>query len=268
MRELAAAGLLLLALTVAALTPAAWPGDWGSGALASGSPPPTGRATMTSPPRAASPQTDTSGPRDFALPATCRILAASAQQDGKGATWTVHCGSARANLDASVAAIRQGWIHLEGPPIGVGLQSFSKGPLTMQVAYRLDGPGFSDPFQLVQYWRPFAANAEGPLARNAYLRAPAGIVLPSPCLWREAPAGFTSDGAYKLPFACPSLPAAEIRGRFHEALLGQGWRVEYGGFGFMNYAKADFRIDVFFANENAEPSDTPWIVESLCCLDP
>jgi hypothetical protein len=48
----------------------------------------------------------------------------------------------------------------------------------------------------------------------------------------------------------------------------QGWRIDNGGFGFLTYAKNDLRLNATFANEKAEPSDTPWVVESLCCFAP
>ncbi|OLE97981.1 MAG: hypothetical protein AUG75_01840 [Cyanobacteria bacterium 13_1_20CM_4_61_6] len=78
--------------------------------------------------------------------------------------------------------------------------------------------------------------------------------------------GFTSDGAYELAFACQTLPAAEIRGAFHRMLLAQGWRAENGGFGFTNYAKGDLRLMANFVNGMAGQSETPWVVESICCF--
>jgi len=139
----------------------------------------------------------------------------------------------------------------------------------MQLAYRLDGPAYSDAVIVVQYSRPFAQGGDtSDLPPLAYLRIPTGLELPDGCVWRDAPAGFTSDGAYKIAFACEVLPATEIRGAFHRSLLAQGWRAENGGFGFMNYAKDDLRLVANFVNEKAEPSETPWVVESLCCFGP
>jgi hypothetical protein len=142
-----------------------------------------------------------------------------------------------------------------------------KGNLSMQLAYRLDGPAYSDPIVLVQYSRPFAQGGDtSDLPPLAYLRVPTGFDLPAGCVWKEGPVGFTSDGAYELAFACQSLPAAEIRGAFHRMLLAQGWRAENGGFGFTNYAKGDLRLTANFVNGMAEPSETPWVVESICCF--
>lgn len=168
MRELAAAALLLLALVVGALAPKLWP-DETSGALASGRPTASGPlATVAStalsapkpvPTSQALPSPDspfpvTDRPLELALPAACQIQRWGRHGDDRGATWTVQCGSAEANLAVAVAALRQGWSRMDGPPIGVGMQVYMKGTLSMQLAYRLDGPAFSAPFQLVQYSRP------------------------------------------------------------------------------------------------------------------
>jgi hypothetical protein len=48
----------------------------------------------------------------------------------------------------------------------------------------------------------------------------------------------------------------------------QGWRTENGGFGFLTYAKDALRLTATFANEKAEATETPWVVESLCCFAP
>jgi hypothetical protein len=210
----------------------------------------------------------TDRPVELVLPAACRILTHTRHGDGLGAAWTVQCGSAMANLSVTVAAMRQGWSHMQGPPLGVGLQTYAKGSLSMQLAYRLDGPAYSDPFVLVQYSRPFATGGESPASRLAYLRVPTGFDLPAGCTWGQAPAGFTSDGAYKLPFACPGIEPDEIQAAFTRALQRQGWRVENGGFGFLDYARDDLRLTVTFANDRAEPSATPWVVEALCCFQP
>ena len=103
---------------------------------------------------------------------------------------------------------------------------------------------------------------------NAYVRVPTGFELPVGCVWKDAPAGFTSDGAYKIPFACPLIRADQIHGTYTRAMQSQGWRTENGGFGFLTYAKNDLRLTATFANEKAEPSETPWVVESLCCFAP
>jgi hypothetical protein len=168
-----------------------------------------------------------------------------------------------------VIATKQGWSHVAGPPIGVGMQTYVKGTLSMQLAYRLDGPAYSDPIVLVQYSRLFAQGGDtSDLPPLAYLRVPTGFDLPAGCVWREGPVGFTSDGAYELAFTCQTLPAAEIRGAFHRTLLAQGWRAENGGFGFTNYAKDDLRLTAMFANSNAEPSERPWVFEAICCFGP
>jgi hypothetical protein len=217
-------------------------------------------------PAAYTPRSITDPPRELILPDGCRILAASAHQDDLGATWTVQCGSARANLSVVVAALKQGWTHLAGPPIGVGLQNYEKGKLTMQLAYRLDGPAYSDSFQLVQYWRPYSAGGPGAANPLAYLRVPTGFQLLTGCEWREAPAGFTEDGAYKLPFACPGLKPDQIQAAFTRALEAQGWHIDNRGFGFQSYAKDDLRLTAGFASSETERSRTPWVVEALCCF--
>jgi len=210
----------------------------------------------------------TDRPLELALPG-CAISPQGRHADGGGAVWTVQCGSVRANLAVSVAAVRQGWSHIAGPPIGVGMQTYAKGKLSMQLAYRLDGPAYSDPIVLVQYSRPFAQGADtSPPNLTAYLRVPTGFELPTGCVWKDGPVGFTNDGAYELGFVCAGLPAPEIRGAFHRALLAQGWRADNGGFGFINYARDDMRLTVNFVNEKAEASDSPWVVESLCCFAP
>ena len=227
-------------------------------------PKPTVPATQTPRPY---PMTDR--PVDLILPSDCHIERSLRHDDGLGAAFTVQCGSAEANLSVSVAAMKQGWTHMGGPPIGVGIQTYLKGALSMQIAYRLDGPAYSAPFQLVQYSRPFAQDGEpSPPNPNAYVRVPTGFELPAGCVWREPPAGFTSDGAYKIPFACPTSAAPQIQAAFTRALQAQGWRIENGGFGFLSYAKDNLRLTAAFANEKAEPSETPWVVESLCCFGP
>jgi hypothetical protein len=205
-------------------------------------------------------------PLELALPG-CEISPQQRHADGQGAVWTVQCGSARANLAISVAATRQGWSHIAGPPIGVGIQTYGKGKLSMQLAYRLDEPAYSDPVIVVQYSRPFAqGGATSDLPPLAYLRVPTGFDLPTDCEWAANPVGFTSDGAYEMAFSCRGLPTAEIRAAFHRTLLAQGWRAENGGFGFTNYAKDDLRLVANFVNGMAEASETPWVVESLCCF--
>ena len=228
-------------------------------------PKPAPKATLTPPsPVATFPTTDR--PLELALPG-CEISPQQRHADGQGAVWTVQCGSARANLAISVAATRQGWSHIQGPPIGVGMQTYAKGRLSMQLAYRLDGPAYSDPVIVVQYSRPFAQGGDtSDLPPLAYLRVPTGFDLPTDCEWSANPVGFTSDGAYEMAFLCKGLPAAEIRGAFHRTLLAQGWRAENGGFGFTNYAKDDLRLVANFVNGMAEASETPWVVESVCCF--
>jgi hypothetical protein len=227
-------------------------------------PPPKATLTPQSPAASTFPIADR--PLELELP-DCEISPQGRHADGLGAVWTVQCGSARANLAVSVAATRQGWSHIAGPPIGVGIQTYAKGKLSMQLAYRLDGPAYSDPVIVVQYSRPFAQGGDtSDLPPLAYLRVPTGFDVPAGCVWKEGPVGFTSDGAYELAFACVGLPAAEIRGAFHRALLAQGWRAENGGFGFTNYAKDDLRLTAVFADSNAGPSETPWVVEAICCF--
>lgn len=287
MRELAVACLLLLALVVGALAPTLWVEQPRSEALASSTPSvqatrhaSDGVALVVTPkpvpkptanfaqghPAATFPTTDR--PLDLVLPAACRILTQTRHSDGFGAVWTVQCGSATANLSVAVAAMRQGWSHMQGPPIGVGMQTYAKGTLSMQLAYRLDGPAYSDPFVLVQYSRPFAAGGESPASPLAYLRAPTGFDLPAGCAWGQAPAGFTNDGAYRLPFSCTGIQPDQIQAAFTGAMESQGWRIDNGGFGFLNYTKDDLRLTAIFANEKAEPSETPWVVEALCCFRP
>jgi len=267
MREVVAAVVVLIALAIVALAPRVWPTEQAGGALASGRPTPAATASVA--PAAESAFPLSGRPVEIALPGTCQVEGSSRHNDGLGMSFTVQCGSARANLGVAVAAMKQGWSHVDGPPIGVGLQTYVKGTYSMQIAYRLDGPGFSAPFQLVQYVRPFAQGAViAPANPNAYVRVPAGFELPIGCAWGDAPAGFTTDGAYKIPFACAGIAAAEIQPAFTRAMQSQGWRIDNGGFGFLTYAKNDLRLNATFANEKAEPSDTPWVVESLCCFAP
>ena len=148
------------------------------------------------------------------------------------------------------------------------MQTYGKGSLSMQLAYRLDGPAYSDPFVLVQYSRPFASGGASAASPLAYLRVPTGFDLPVSCGWGPAPAGFTNDGAYKLPFTCSGIQPNQIQDAFTRAMQSQGWRVDNGGFGFVSYAKGELRLTATFANEKAEPSDSPWVVEALCCFDP
>jgi len=231
-------------------------------------PKPAPKATMTPPPSPATTFPPTDRPLEIALPG-CEISPQGRHADGFGAVWTVQCGSVRANLAVSVAATKQGWSHLAGPPIGVGMQTYVKGNLSMQLAYRLDGPAYSDPVIVVQYSRPFAQSGDtSDLPPLAYLRVPTGFDLPTDCEWAANPVGFTSDGAYEMAFSCQGLPAAEIRGAFHRTLLAQSWRAENGGFGFTNYAKDDLRLVANFVNGKAEASETPWVVESVCCFGP
>jgi hypothetical protein len=228
--------------------------------------PGTRSQTASVPPASTFPITDR--PLELVLPAACRILTQMRHDDGFGAVWTVQCGSAMANLFVALAAMRQGWSHMQGPPIGVGMQTYEKGTLSMQLAYRLDGPAYSDPFVLVQYSRPFASGGPSPASPMAYLRVPTGFDLPAGCAWGKAPAGFTDDGAYKLPFACTGIRPDQIQSAFTRALQSQGWRIDNGGFGFLSYAKDDLRLTAAFANGKAEPSETPWVVEALCCFQP
>jgi hypothetical protein len=230
-------------------------------------PKPTLAATRSPEPPLPFPATDR--PVDLTLPSPCQVQISSRHADGLGASWTLQCGSATANLGVAAAAMKQGWNHVAGPPIGVGLQTYVKGTLSMQIAYRLDGPAYSDPFQIVQYSRQIAQGVElSPPDPNAYVRVPTGFDLPKDCAWKDAPAGFTSDGAYKIAFVCAGIKADQIQLTFTRALLSQGWRIDNGGFGFLTYAKDDLRLTATFANEKAEPSETPWVVESLCCFGP
>jgi hypothetical protein len=98
------------------------------------------------------PRTDR--PVELTLPSACAIDSARRHDDDLGMTWRVQCGSATANLTVAPAAIDQGWQLFSGnPPIGVGLQNYSKNDLWMQIAYRLDGPAFADAFVIVQSLR-------------------------------------------------------------------------------------------------------------------
>jgi len=267
MRELAAAVVVLIALAIVALAPRVWPDEPAAGALASGKPTPATTIGATPTAVRAFPLSDR--PIEITLPGTCQVERSTRHDDGLGMSFTVQCGSAEANLGVAVAVMKQGWSHVDGPPIGVGLQTYVRGTYSMQIAYRLDEPGFSAPFQLVQYARPFAQGALiAPPNPNAYLRVPTGFELPTGCVWRNAPAGFTSDGAYKIPFACPLIKADQIQTNFTRAMQSQGWRIDNGGFGFLTYARDNLRLNATFANEKAEPSETPWVVESLCCFAP
>jgi hypothetical protein len=237
-------------------------------ALGGPTPKPAPKATPTlkavPSPDSAFPITDR--PLELALPAGCQVLRETRHVDGFGATWTVQCGSATANLEVASAAMRQGWTRMQGPPIGVGMQVYSKGTLSMQLAYRLDGPAFADPFQVVQYSRPFAAGGPAPADPLAYLRVPTGFVLPTGCAWGDAPAGFTDAGAYKLPFTCPGMPSHEIQPSFTRAIESQGWRIEKAGSGVLSYAKDDLRLTVTFGDALGQPSPNPWVIEALCCF--
>ena len=103
------------------------------------------------------PQTDR--PLELRLPSTCATLTAGRHSDDLGMTWRVQCGSATANREVAPAAMTQGWKLSDGnPPIGVGIQNYSKNGLWMQIAYRLDGPAFADPFVIVQTLRPGIGN--------------------------------------------------------------------------------------------------------------
>jgi hypothetical protein len=157
MREIAAAGFLLLALVIGALAPQIWAEDPQGAALASGRPsasatPKQSPAAPKSPLVPIFPQTDR--PVELTLRQVCAIETASLHNDDLGMTWRVQCGSATANREVAPAAIAQGWRLSEGnPPIGVGIQNYSKSGLWMQIAYRLDGPAFADPFVIVQALR-------------------------------------------------------------------------------------------------------------------
>ena len=227
---------------------------------------PAAKPTQPTTPNPAFVFPSTDRPLQLALPTECRLLEMRRHTDEQGAFWLVQCGSAKANLSVAVTAMRQGWAHLSGPPLGVGLQNYAKGTLTMTLAYRLDGPAYADDFSLVQYSRPYSAGGPAPASPFAYLREPTGFDLPTGCGWRESPAGFTSDGAYKLAFSCPDLRPAEIQPTFNRTLQAQGWHVDNGGFGFLTYAKDDLRLTATFADEKAEPSQTPWVVEAFCCF--
>ena len=208
-------------------------------------------------------------PRDLVLPTGCHILGASAHQDSLGATWTVQCGSAQANLSVALAAMKQGWAHLGGPPIGVGMQAYEKGNVTMQLAYRLDGPAYADSFQLVQYWRPFSAGGPASPSPLAYLRVPTGFDLPAGCVWRDAPAGFTPDGAYKLPFECPGVAPDQVEGLFTRAITSQGWHEVTNVRGTLDWAKADLRLAFgVVLTKSGAAGGLPWVVEALCCFAP
>ena len=167
MREFAAAVLVLVALAMVALAPRIWPDEAAGGALASGRPPastPRSTAAVTPVPTrspAASPSPLVpifpmiDRPIELVLPTTCATVSAGRHDDDLGMTWRLQCGSATANREVATAAIAQGWRLSDGnPPIGVGIQNYSEGDLWMQIAYRLDGPAFADPFVLVQTLRP------------------------------------------------------------------------------------------------------------------
>ena len=117
-------------------------------------PTPTNRTPAPNSPRVPIfPRTDQ--PIELALPSTCAIESGGRHNDDLGMTWRVQCGSATANREVATAAITQGWQLSDGnPPIGVGIQNYSKSGLWMQIAYRLDGPAFADAFVIVQTLRP------------------------------------------------------------------------------------------------------------------
>src|SRR2546423_408332 len=94
------------------------------------------------------PRTDR--PLDLTLAVTCATESAGRHDDELGMTWQLQCGSASANRAVAAAAIAQGWKLFAGnPPIGVGMQNYSKDGLWMQIAYRLGSPAFADPFVIV-----------------------------------------------------------------------------------------------------------------------
>jgi hypothetical protein len=209
-------------------------------------------------------------PIGLALSGTCAIVASSRHEDGLGRAWTVQCGSAMANLSVARAAIAQSWIRLDGPPLGVGLQTYHKDGFWMQIAYRLDGPGFADSFQVAQYTRPLAPDAPSSSAPSpfAYLRAPAGFELPSGCAWAVEPLSFTSEGAQKLPFVCKGIEGNPLEAGITRSLTAQGWVVERTGAGSIRYGHEELRLTLTFADESAAPSRPAWFVEALCCFSP
>jgi hypothetical protein len=129
------------------------------------------------------PRTDR--PLDLTLPSTCAIATAGRHDDDLGMTWRIQCGSADANLAVAAAANAQGWKLFDGnPPIGVGMQNYSKNEVWMQIAYRLDGPAFADPFVIVQTLRPGAGAND--LAPSDFAIGPnCGIVDP-PTIGQQA----------------------------------------------------------------------------------
>jgi hypothetical protein len=120
-------------------------------------PAPTASPLLRSPLVPIFPRTDR--PLAFTVPADCRMSLLGRHDDDLGQTWTVQCGSAAANRAVVEAAEQQDWKLLQGnPPIGVGMQHYTKDGIWMSIAHRLDGPGLAADFSLVQTLRPAVGN--------------------------------------------------------------------------------------------------------------
>jgi hypothetical protein len=159
------------------------------------------------------PRTDQ--PIELTLPSTCAIESAGRHNDDLGMTWRVQCGSATSNRAVAPAAITQGWKLSDGnPPIGVGIQNYSKNGLWMQIAYRLDGPAFADAFVIVQTLRP---------GMGGYDSSPHEFTLGPWCGIVDQPTRSADGSALKWLARCGNIAKAIIDS---EAMNGQGgWKL-------------------------------------------
>jgi hypothetical protein len=143
-------------------------------------------------------------PIGLTLPSTCATLSAGSHNDALGMTWRMQCGSAQANRDVAAAAIAQGWKLSDGnPPIGVGIQNYSKDGIWMQIAYRLDGPAFADPFVVMQTLRPGIAT---------YDSTPHDFTLGAWCGIVDAPTRSADGLALKWLARCGNIAKAIVDG--------------------------------------------------------
>jgi hypothetical protein len=160
------------------------------------------------------PRTDR--PLELALPSICAIETARRHDDDLGMTWRVQCGSATANLTVAPAAIEQGWNLFSGnPPIGVGLQNYSKNDLWMQIAYRLDGPAFADAFVIVQSLRT---------GIGSYDTTPHEFMLGPMCGVVDPPTRSADGAALKWLARCGGVGKAIVDIDSSNAPL--GWKLE------------------------------------------
>jgi hypothetical protein len=154
-------------------------------------------------------------PIDLVLPSACAIETAGRHNDDLGITWRVQCGSATANREIASAAIAQGWKLSDGnPPVGVGIQNYTKNGVWMQIAYRLDGPAFADPFVIVQTLRPGIAG---------YDSSPRDFTVGPWCGIVDQPTRSSDGSALKWLARCGNIAKAIVD---IEAMNGQsGWKL-------------------------------------------